>query len=107
MRVAVADIPRLHAGDHVDVLVTFDPAQVSASSDPTLTVADAVPVLALDSTTKTSGSTETTGVTLMVDADEAPRLAYASANGVLALALVPPEEVRDAAPLSSRSSASR
>ena len=36
---AVADTPRLRAGDHVDVFVTFDPAQVSADSDPTLTVA--------------------------------------------------------------------
>ena len=98
MRVAVAETPQLRAGDHVDVFVTFDPGQVSAESDPTLTVAAAVPVLALDPATGTTGSKETTGVTLMVDADEAPRLAYASANGVLALALVPPEEVHDPTP---------
>jgi Flp pilus assembly protein CpaB len=95
MRVAVADAPRLRAGDHVDVYVTFDPAQVPAETDPTLTVADAVPVLGLDVAESTSTGEGTIGVTLMVDADAAPRLAYASANGILALALVPPEEARD------------
>jgi len=95
MRIAVADTPRLRAGDHVDVYVTFDPGQVSATSDPTLTVAEAVPVLALDRSKEAAGGTATTGVTLMVAVDEAPRLAYASANGVLALALVPPEEAHD------------
>ena len=95
MRVGVADTPALHAGDHVDVYVTFDPAQIAANSDPTLTVAKAVPVLSLDATDVNTANKRTTGVTLMVDADDAPRLAYASANGVLALALVPPEEVRD------------
>jgi len=34
----------------------------------------------------------------MVDVDEAPRLAYAAATGVLALALVPPEEIDDPTP---------
>jgi Flp pilus assembly protein CpaB len=100
MRVAVAETPALHEGDHVDVYVTFDPGQVAADADPTLTVADSVPVLALDPTDVTTGDKRTTGVTLMVDADDAPRLAYAGANGVLALALVPPEEVRD--PTASR-----
>ena len=95
MRVAVADTPRLRAGDHVDVYVTFDPGQVSADADPTLTVARAVAVLAVDAPAVASGGGATTGVTLMVDVDEAPKLAYASANGVLAVALVPPEEARD------------
>ena len=95
MRVAVADAPRLRAGDHVDVYVTFDPGQVSATDDPTLTVAEAVPVLALDRGNDAAGNAETTGVTLMVDVVEAPRLAYASANGILALALVPPEDAHD------------
>jgi Flp pilus assembly protein CpaB len=97
MRVAVADTPSLRAGDHVDVFVTFDPGQVSADTDPTLTVAEAVPVLALDPNGAV-GDAATTGVTLMVDVDEAPRLAYAAANGVLALALVPPEEIDDPTP---------
>jgi Flp pilus assembly protein CpaB len=97
MRIGVADTPRLRAGDHVDVYVTFDPGQVSADSDPTRTVAEAVPVLALDRDDAT-GDAATTGVTLMVGVDEAPRLAYAAANGVLALALVPPEETDDPTP---------
>ena len=95
MRVSVADAPLLRAGDHVDVYVTFDPGQVSATSDPTLTVAEAVPVLSLNRASDAAPSAETLGVTLMVDDDEAPRLAYASANGILALALVPPEEAHD------------
>lgn len=98
MRVVVADTPRLHVGDHVDVYATFDPGQISADADPTLTVADAVPVLSLDPTDVGTGGARTTGVTLMVDVDEAPRLAYATANGVLSLALVPPEEARDPTP---------
>jgi Flp pilus assembly protein CpaB len=97
MRIAVADTPRLRVGDHVDVYVTFDPGQVSADTDPTLTIAEAVPVLALDRDDAVGDAT-TTGVTLMVDVDEAPRLAYAAANGVLALALVPPEEIGDPTP---------
>jgi Flp pilus assembly protein CpaB len=101
MRIAVAEAPRLRAGDHVDVYVTFDPGQVTADADPTLTVAEGVPVLALDHDTATAtGDESTIGVTLMVDVDEAPRLAYAGANGVLALALVPPEEAHD--PTASR-----
>jgi Flp pilus assembly protein CpaB len=94
MRIAVTEAPRLRAGDHVDVYVTFDPGQVSADADPTLTVAEGVPVLALDQSATTGGES-TTGVTLMVNVDEAPRLAYAGANGVLALGLVPPEEAQD------------
>ncbi len=97
MRIAVTDTPRLRPGDHVDVYVTFDPGQVSADADPTLTVAAAVPVLALDRD-EAVGDAATTGVTLMVDVEEAPRLAYAAANGVLALALVPPEAVDDPTP---------
>ncbi|MGZ8752999.1 MAG: Flp pilus assembly protein CpaB [Acidimicrobiia bacterium] len=100
MRVTVADTPRLRVGDHVDVYVTFDPGQVAADTDPTRTVADAVPVLALDRRDDRAGAESTTGVTLMVDVDEALRLAYSGANGVLALALVPPEEVHD--PTASR-----
>ena len=97
MRVSVADAPRLRAGDHVDVYVTFDPGQVPETGDPTLVVADAVPVVSVEPGDPSSGSggDRSTGVTLLVDVDEAPRLAYASANGVLALALVPPEEARD------------
>ncbi len=95
MRVSVADTPRLRAGDHVDVYVTFDPGQVSADADPTLTVAHAARVLAVDAAAVASAGGSTTGVTLMVDVDDAPKLAYASANGVLAVALVPPEEAGD------------
>jgi Flp pilus assembly protein CpaB len=100
MRVSVAETPELRSGDHVDVYVTFDPGQVSPDTDPTLTVAEAVPVVALDrdASPGVAGGAAATGVTLMVDVDEAPRLAYAGANGVLALALVPPEDVARATP---------
>ncbi len=52
-------------------------------------------VLVVDTDTRASGGTGRTdafGVTLLVDRDEAERLADAQANGVLTLALVPPEE---------------
>jgi len=98
MRITVDDAPRLAAGDHVDVFVTFDPALLGTEVDPTLTVADAVPVLAVaggaaDDAGAAAGM-RTTGVTLMVTTRDAPRVAYATANGVLALALVPPEDAR-------------
>lgn len=98
MRITVDDAPRLRPGDHVDVFATFDPSLVGAEADPTLTVAEAVPVLAIDDDadddlSATEGS-RTAAVTLMVTARDAPRLAYATANGVLAVALVPPEDAR-------------
>jgi Flp pilus assembly protein CpaB len=92
MRVTVDDAPRLRPGDHVDVYVTFDPAQVPPDVDPTLVVAGAVPVLSIDTPAAATDGARRTGITLMLRTRDAPRVAYASANGVLAVAVVPPED---------------
>jgi Flp pilus assembly protein CpaB len=93
MRVTVDDAPPVRPGDHVDVLVTLDPALVPATADPTLAVADAVPVLAVDAPAPAADGTRRSGVTLMVRRADASKVAYAAANGILTLALVPPEAV--------------
>jgi hypothetical protein len=81
-------------GAAVDVLASFD-ARSSASDDTSATVVIAAGVLVLRTDTRASGGTgraDALGVTLLDGRDEAERLADAQANGVLTLALVPPEE---------------
>lgn len=81
-------VPRLGAA--VDVLASY--AGTSASSADTVVVAAGALVLGTDDD-GTRGTARTgAGVTLLVDVDEARELADAQANGVLTLALVPPEE---------------
>jgi hypothetical protein len=61
-------------------------------------------VLVLRTDTRAAGGTGRTdalGVTLLVDRDEAERLADAQVNGVLTLALVPPEESAAVQPIAS------
>lgn len=100
VRVAAEQAPALDAGDAVDVLATFDPslaAELPEGWDPTVTVArgalviaGAEPADAGDPTVASVG----TGVTLVVTEDEARGLAFAAANGVVTIALAPPEEAR-------------
>jgi Flp pilus assembly protein CpaB len=93
MRVSVPGALAPRVGDAVDVYVTFPPDAVPADVDPTLTVAAGVRVIGVD---RDSGAREpSVAVTVLVTEPEAKRLAYAVANGTLALAVVPPE---DAAP---------
>jgi Flp pilus assembly protein CpaB len=67
-------------GDHVDVLVAFAPTGVDDGDDPALVVAaDALVVAVSDDT-----------VTVAVEAFDAPRVAFALANGAVTLALRPP-----------------
>ena len=42
--------------------------------------------------TRAGAHGDTFGITLLVDADDAERLAFAEANGVVTIALVPPED---------------
>ncbi len=88
-------------GDTVDVYATFDPSAGMAlppggsaadgvgTVEPAATVAGGVTVLAAE--TIDGGRT---AVTVLVREGDARRLAYASATGILAVAVGPPEEAR-------------
>jgi len=86
MRVVIEGGVRPQPGDPVDIYATFDPQTIGSDVEPTLTVAHAVPVVAVDRTDAT-----TTGVTVLVTPGEAKRLAFATAAGTLAIAVAPPE----------------
>lgn len=98
-------------GSVVDVLVTIDPSLVAEAGggDPTVVVARSALVLASGAEDSTGGHASTapdatgnlsgagssphdTGVTLLVTEAEAKRLAFATAHGVVTLALAPPED---------------
>lgn len=85
-------------GSVVDVLVTFDPSLVadSGGGDPTVAVARAALVLASEPAGSSEGGTAAgspaPGITLLVTEEEAHRLAFALAHGVVTLALAPPED---------------
>ena len=94
MRVVVTDALEPRAGAAVDVLATYDPSTVSSEIDGT-TVVVAAGVTVLDTDHRGgegTGRTGTAGVTLLVDPDQAAALADAQTNGVVTLALVPPED---------------
>jgi Flp pilus assembly protein CpaB len=92
MRVVVTDAIEARPGAAVDVLATYDPSTDGDGSG-TEVVAAGVTVVAVDrrgaSGTERAG---TGGVTVLVDPDQAGALADAQANGVVTLALVPPED---------------
>ena len=85
MRVIIeGGVPR-GPGDPVDLYATFDPQTVGADVEPTLTVARAVPVIAVDRGDAGPGEHGAAiGVTVLVTPDEAKRLAFATAAGTLA-----------------------
>jgi Flp pilus assembly protein CpaB len=106
LRLVVRDALRPPVASAVDVLVTFEPGTSEASGTaPTVVAARGVLVLGTDDAPARfeTGTTERSGgglgVTLLVSEDDAPRLAYAAAAGVVTLALVPPE---DATPVVAR-----
>ena len=86
MRVVIEGGVQPRPGDPVDIYATFDPQTVGSDVEPTLTVAHAVPVVAVD-----RDDAATLGVTVLVTPDEAKRLAFATAAGTLAIAIAPPE----------------
>jgi Flp pilus assembly protein CpaB len=96
MRVVVTDALRPRAGAAVDVLASYDPGSAQTEgTDATVLVADGVLVLGTDTRAGSgTGRAGATGVTLLVDPEQARELADAQANGVLTLALVPPEDAR-------------
>ena len=102
LRVVARDALRPPVGSSVDVLVTFESSDAAAGGAPTVVAARGVLVLGTD---ETSAEVESRagdrnaaglGVTLLVTEEDAPRLAFAAAAGVVTLALTPPE---DAAPV--------
>ncbi len=80
------------AGDLVDVYATFDPQTLGDDLDPTVLVAPAVMVIAVDSSADdASAAGDTVGLTVLVSPHQASRLAFSTASGTLSLALAPPE----------------
>jgi Flp pilus assembly protein CpaB len=95
IRVVTTDSLRPRTGARVDVLATYEPDASDARDDTTLVIAAGVLVLATDARAGSgNGRAGALGVTLLVDEDQARDLADAQANGVLTLALVPPEDAR-------------
>ena len=99
MRVVVTNALVVRPGAAVDVLATFDTSGAADAKSATVVVAAGVQVLATDTASGRAGaggaggaSGDTSGVTLLVDAEDARRLAFAEANGVVTIALVPPED---------------
>jgi Flp pilus assembly protein CpaB len=110
LRVVARDALHPPVGSSVDVLVTFESGDgASPEGAPTVVAARGVLVLGTDDEPASvepgspsgdpGGPGEGTGVTLLVTEDDAPRLAFAAAAGVVTLALVPPE---DAGPIAGR-----
>ena len=92
MRVVVTDALTPRPGAAVDVLAIYDPSS-SRNEGGTIVVAAGVTVLGTDRRGGAgSGRTGAAGVTLLVDPDQAAALADAETNGVVTLALVPPED---------------
>lgn len=75
-------------GDLVDVLATFDPETIGDEGDPTIVVAPAVTVVAVDDA---GDAGDTVAVTVLVTPRQSTRLAFAAAAGTIGLALAPPE----------------
>jgi Flp pilus assembly protein CpaB len=92
-------------GSSVDVLVTFESSDAAAGGAPTVVAGRGVLVLGTDDapavveTRAGDRNAAGIGVTLLVAEEDAPRLAFAAAAGVVTLALVPPE---DATPVAGR-----
>ena len=87
VRLVVEHGLRPAVGDHVDVLATFDPDTIG-DGEPTIVVAPAVTVLAVDTPADVS---DTVAVTVLVTPHQSTRLAFAAAAGTISLALAPPE----------------
>lgn len=110
VRVTGADGLRPDPGSVVDIIATLDSRDVGGTIEPSVVVARAARVLAVDpspssrdpvSSGSGSGSDGRVGVVVLVTVEEASRLADATARGALMLALDPPEEAcLDGAPVS-------
>ena len=102
LRIVPRDALRPPVGSSVDVLVTFESSDAAAGGAPTVVAARGVLVLGTDETPAAvetragdggpGGQGGALGVTLLVTEEDAPRLAFAAAAGVVTLALAPPED---------------
>jgi Flp pilus assembly protein CpaB len=106
LRIVARDAVRPPVGSSVDVLVTFESSDAAGGGAPTVVAARGVLVLGTDETPAAvetraadrgaggqgGGALTALGVTLLVTEEDAPRLAFAAATGVVTLALVPPED---------------
>ena len=95
IRVVVTDALEPRPGAAVDVLATYDISSSGSDrgGDTTEVVAEGVGVLRVDRRAGSgAGRSGARGVTLLVDPEQARALADAQANGVVTLALVPPED---------------
>ena len=95
MRLLVTNALRPRLGAAVDVLATFDTGNRGGNdaTSSTVVVAAGVVVVGLDAEAGQAGAHgDTLGITLLVDTDDAQRLAFAEANGVVTIALVPAED---------------
>jgi Flp pilus assembly protein CpaB len=106
LRIVARDSLRPPVGSSVDVLVTFESSDAAGGGTPTVVAARGVLVLGTDETPAAvetragdrgaggqgGGALTALGVTLLVTEEDAPRLAFAAAAGVVTLALVPPED---------------
>jgi pilus assembly protein CpaB len=107
VRVTTSDGLRPDPGSIVDVLATLDARDVGGSVEPTVVVARAARVLAVDpapASARDAGTSDArVGVVILVTALEASHIADATARGALMLALDPPEDACTAdAPVACR-----
>ena len=103
LRIVARDALRPPVGSSVDVLVTFESSDAAGGGAPTVVAARGVLVLGTDEapaaveTRAGERGADGLGVTLLVTEEDAPRLAFAAAAGVVTLALVPPEDAASVA----------
>jgi pilus assembly protein CpaB len=108
VRVTTTDGLRPDPGSVVDLLATLDARDVGGSVEPTVVVARAARVLAVDPAPSshdagTAGPDARVGVVILVTALEASHIADAAARGALMLAIDPPEDAcTNGAPVSCR-----
>ncbi len=97
VRVTTTDGLRPDPGSVLDILATLDARDVGGTVEPTVVVARAARVLAVDPAPSSRDSTAVgpdarVGVVVLVTALEASRIADATARGALMLALDPPDD---------------
>jgi pilus assembly protein CpaB len=107
VRVTTSDGLRPDPGSVVDVLATLDARDSGGRVEPTVVVARAARVLAVDpapASGRDAGTSDTrVGVVVLVTAAEASHIADATARGALMLALDPPDDACTSdAPISCR-----
>jgi Flp pilus assembly protein CpaB len=92
VHVAVANADVARVGATVDVIASY--SNGADERPPTVVVAAGALVLSTDTARARGTGRDGAGVTLLVDAGEAIELADAQANGIITIALVPPDEAR-------------